>query len=66
MHPPHWTKPVVHFSRGPHRFEVYESQSERGAGYAGYFDGRLSVVATDRHAVTRMLLKRHATKGGRR
>jgi hypothetical protein len=52
-------RPVVHFTRGPHRFEVYRSRSERGVSYVGYFDGRPSVTTSERHVIARMLLRKY-------
>lgn len=54
--------PIVHFTRGQHRFEIYRSRSERGVRYVGYFDGHLSVTAAETHLVTKMLLLRHAAR----
>jgi hypothetical protein len=54
-------KPIVHFSRGIHRFEVFQHLLGREVSYIGYIDGKPSVAAHERHVVTRMLLNRHNT-----
>lgn len=54
-------RPVIHFSRGAHLFQIFRAPSDAGAVYLGFFDGRPSVAAGDRHTVTRMLLRRHAS-----
>ena len=53
-------RPTVHFMRGSHRFEVHPTRSDWGVSYIGFYDGRPSVVAREKHLVTRMLLQRYA------
>ena len=52
-------RPVIHFRKGAHKFEVYQKQLDGRVGFLGFYDGRLSVASDDYHAVTRMLLRRH-------
>jgi hypothetical protein len=52
--------PALHFTRGPHRFEIVPSNHKQYSGYIRYFDGHLSVTACERHVVVRMLLRKHA------
>lgn len=52
-------QPVICFTRGSHRFEVYRSRSERGVSYVGCFNGQVSEAGKERHLVARMLMRRH-------
>lgn len=49
----------IHFTKGKHRFEILQTDSHGGPRYEGYFDGRLSVSAREKHVAARMLLRRH-------
>lgn len=53
-------RPRIHFTRGPHRFEIFQRSSPDGVCYLGFYDGQLSIAAGDRHAVTQMMLRRHS------
>ena len=56
------SRPIIHFTKGNHRFEVYPARSGEQTSFLGMYDGRLSVASTDYHSVTRMLLRRHGPR----
>lgn len=55
-------RPIIHFTKGAHKFEVYPHHSDKQISYLGIFDGQVSVTSDDRHTVTQMLLRRHGPK----
>jgi hypothetical protein len=62
MHTHQQVRLAVHFTRGAHRFEIFQTPSRRGLRYLGYFDGQFSVAARDGHTAARMLLRRHVPR----
>lgn len=55
-------RPIIHFTKGAHRFEVYPNHSGERTSYLGIYDGQLSVTSDDHHTVTQMLLRRHGPR----
>jgi hypothetical protein len=53
---------AIQFTKGKHRFEIFQTNSHGGPRYEGYFDGRLSVSAHEKHVAARMLLRRHTSR----
>ena len=53
---------MIQFTKGKHRFEIFQTNSHGGPRYNGYFDGRLSVSAHEKHVAARMLLRRHTSR----
>lgn len=53
------SRPIIHFTKGAHRFEVYPNSSDKQVGYLGFYDGQLSAISSDHYTVTQMLLRRH-------
>ncbi len=51
---------ILHFMRGAHRFEIHRWETESGVGYVGFYDGKPSVAARERHVVAKLLLSRHS------
>lgn len=51
---------ILRFARGTHQFGISGWQTESGYGYVGFFNGRLSVAARERHVVAKLLLARHS------
>jgi hypothetical protein len=56
-------RPVVHFTRGSHRFEIYRNRLGSSVSYVGYFDGHPSVTASEKHLAVRMLLRKYYVRG---
>ncbi len=52
----------IYFTRGKQRFEICHEPQHPDFPYAGYVDGRLSVVAITAGIAVQMLLKKHMVR----
>ena len=50
---------VIRLKRGLHTLEVRPVCSSIGASYVGFYDGCISVTASEPHIAVQMLLRRH-------
>jgi hypothetical protein len=48
--------PIIHFTKGSHRYEVFKGGSSDQPAYSGYIDGAFLVSGAEAHVVTRALL----------